>query len=74
MRRKENPKRHNPNKGGKGDKIEVTKKQFLDMSRKIAALESKQKEAITVDSDDETSQTGNRSSKALTKSSLRKKN
>lgn len=48
--------------------------QILDMSRKIAALESKQKEAITVDSDDETSQTGNRSNKALTKSSLRKKN
>ena len=48
--------------------------QILDMSRKIAALESKQKEAIAVDSDDETSQTGNRSNKALTKSSLRKKN
>ena len=47
---------------------------ILDMSRKIAALESKQKEAIAVDSDDETSQTGNRSNKALTKSSLRKKN
>ena len=48
--------------------------QILDMSRKIAALKSKQKEAITVDSDDETSQTSNRSNKALTKSSLRKKN